>query len=63
MQHVSLLFKTNGGVIENADIYDERHYFNFFFFKVFQVSIFLFLYRRGTNEVAIELYLEIHLPL
>jgi hypothetical protein len=31
MQHVSFLFKTNGGVIENADIYDERDYFNLFF--------------------------------
>ena len=32
MQHVNFIFKTNGGVIENADIYDERYYFNLFFF-------------------------------
>lgn len=32
MQHISFLFKTNGGVIENADIYDERDYFNLFLF-------------------------------
>lgn len=68
MQHENfLIFKTNGGVIENAYIYDERDYSSFLFFisffsSVFQVSIFSCLYGRGTN-VAIELYLEICLPL